>query len=109
MKTVFLFVIAFVFAVSNGALASTATQGVRITTLSLTDTGGGLLVQTTPRHSLDTGCTNNFWLVLDTSSANFEALLSMLITAQSRGSSVTVTATGAGNQFCNLSRVVLDD
>ena len=108
MKIAFFSIIALFFAASSGALASTATANVKITTLSLTDTGN-LLVQTTPRHTLDAGCTTDFWLVLATSTPNFDALLSMLITAQSRGSSVTVTATGVGNQFCNLSRVVLDE
>lgn len=108
MKIAFFSIIALVFAASNGALASTTTSGVKITKLSLEDTGN-LLVQTTPRHTLDAGCTSDFWLVLSTSAPNFDALLSMLITAQSRGSSVTVIATGAGNQFCNLSRLVLDE
>lgn len=108
MKIAFFSIIAIIFATSSGALASTITANVKITILSLEDSGN-LLVQTTPRHTLDAGCTSDFWLVLSTSAPNFDALLSMLITAQSRGSSVTVIATGAGNQFCNLSRVNLDE
>lgn len=105
-------VILFIFTAlvfGSAAHAQTTTPGVKITKLSLTDDGGGMLIQTTPRHTLDAGCTSDFWLALATSAPNYEALLSMLITAQTRGSSVSVSATGVGNDFCNLSRLVLDE
>lgn len=109
MKNSFLAIVAAVLFAGNSALADTTTANVKITRLSLTDSGGGMLVQTTPRHTLDTGCTSNFWLVLLKASPNYDALVSMLITAQSRGSDVTVVATGAGSANCTLTRLVLDE
>lgn len=95
--------------VGGSAYAETYTPDVVISQLSLTGSGNGMLVQTTPRHTLDVGCSSDYWLVLQKSSPNYDILVSMLLTAQSRGSKVHVFAAGAGGEFCDLTRLVLEE
>ena len=97
------------FLISSSAYAETSTPNVVISKLSLTGSGSGMLLQATPRHTLDAGCSNDFWIVLQKSSPNYDILASMLITAQARGSKVEVFVSGFGNEFCDLTRLVLHE
>ena len=94
---------------SAGSMAATSTAGVKITTVSLEQSAGAVLIQTTPKHSLDAGCTNDFWLVLSRTSAgdNFDALLSMVLTAKASNATVDVAAKGVGVDFCELDRLII--
>lgn len=91
------------------SFAETSRANVQVTRVSLTASGSSLLVQTSPRPFLDGSCTSDFWLILPISSTNYESLLAMLLTAQSRASKATVFAQDVGNAECNLSRLVLDE
>ena len=99
------------FAVTGTASAATNTANVTIELVSVYSDSNVLYVQTSPRHSLDSGCTSDFWLSVSTNAANFDAMLSAILTAQAQQSTVTVTAENDNaqrNQFCKLSRITLD-
>ncbi len=95
-------------AMPSVSLAQTTTEDVKISMVSLTQTGAGVNIQTEPRHQLD-NCTNDYWLSLSkgASGENYELLLSMVLTAQAADSTVTVVAKGLGGDFCQLDRLII--
>ena len=97
------------------ASAATSGDGHTVNLLSIqSQTGsypnGRVLVQFEPRHTLDSGCTNDYWALLDPKDAQFENIYSQLVAARLSGREVEVSVQyRAGDpepQFCRLIRVI---
>ncbi|AJQ94135.1 hypothetical protein [Gynuella sunshinyii] len=80
---------------------------VKIQLISVVSSSGDILVQTNPEHSIEgLGCTNNFWLTLDSNEPGYQAVLSLLLSAQVTQRNVTVRARDSGGEHCVLERVI---
>lgn len=93
----------------SAAVANTLdSSGLTIKLLSVWADDGGVLVQTEPKHSIEgLSCTGDYWLRLSKDAAGYEALLSVLLSAQATQSKITVRAGESGSEFCNLERVII--
>ena len=83
--------------------------GLKVNLISVWSSSGEALIQTSPRHSIeDLSCTNDYWLVLDKTTDGYDAILSLLLTAQSADKYVTIRAIDDNNSnFCRLERVII--
>ncbi len=84
------------------------TSNLQISQISAWGSSGELLIQTNPKHSIEgLGCTSNYWLKLRKTDDGYQAMLSMLMTAQIAKTSVLVRAIDdVGTDFCRLDRVI---
>ena len=84
-------------------------NGLKVNLISVWASNGGVLVQTSPKHSISgLSCTDNYWAELSKNSEGYEAMLSVLLTAQASNKQVFVRVSDAGSdKFCNLQRVIL--
>lgn len=84
------------------------TDNAKIHLISAWSDNGNILVQTNPKHDISgLSCTNDYWLALDKDSEGYQAILSMLLSAQASKINVKVRAQDNGtNQFCRLSRII---
>jgi hypothetical protein len=106
MKTVFTILIAMI---SFGAQATIKdSSNVKVQLISAWASSGGILLQTNPQHSIEgLSCTNNYWLELDKNQPGYQAILSMLLSAQATQKTITVRAVDDNNSdFCRLERVI---
>lgn len=102
-----LFVIIFLF-VPLASASAKDTSGLTVKLLSVWASDGGVLVQTEPKHSIEgLNCTDNYWLQLSKQAVGYDAILSMLLSAQVTQAKVTVRAGDSGKKFCVLERVIL--
>jgi len=98
----------FFFFAPPSSAATLGTAGVKVSLISLRDSGE-VLIQTTPKHLVSgLGCSNNFWLVLDSSLPTFKTTYAMLLLARITKAQVIVVADDKiSGAFCHLSRFVL--
>lgn len=104
MKSWFVLLLVMVSAAAHSQFNDT--PNVKVKQLLL-EAEGGLFLQTEPRHNIDgLGCQSNAWLSLDVQSPGFEALLSLLMTAQVAQQPISVrVAEDDGADLCRLIHV----
>ena len=85
------------------------THNVEVKLISVWASNGGVLVQTNPKPNIEgLSCSDNYWLSLGKSSEGYDALLSLLLTAQASKQKITVRANNNGSEpFCRLERVII--
>jgi hypothetical protein len=106
MKNVFIILIA---TISFGVQATTKdSSNVKVQLISAWASSGGILLQTNPKHSIEgLSCTNDYWLELDKNQPGYQAILSMLLSAQATQKTITVRAVDDNSSdFCRLERVI---
>ena len=106
MKILVMALLLFAFSAHAGHLES---HDLKVTLLSAWASDGGVLVQTTPRHSIDgLSCTNTYWLELDISQPGYNSLLSMVLAAQTSQTAISVRVADDNNsESCRLERVII--
>lgn len=105
MSRILLFTI--IFLTQNALAAYKDTDGVKVQLISAWANNGDILLQTNPRHSIEgLNCQGDYWLTLKKNSPGYEAILSMLLSAQATQKTILVRAEDSGTDFCNLTRVI---
>ena len=99
----------FMFLFTSEAYAAWKdTHNVKIKLISVWAPNGGILIQTEPLPKIEgLSCTSDYWLSLGKDRGGYDALLSVLLTAQAGGKSVTVRASEGEEDFCRLERVII--
>ena len=107
MKSVFIILTAMMTFGTQGATKDSS--NVKVQLLSAWASSGGILLQTNPKHSIaGLSCTNDYWLELDKNQSGYQAILSMLLSAQATQKTITVRAVDDNSSdFCRLERVII--
>jgi len=106
MKRVFIILMAMIIC---GTQATTKdSNNVKVQLVSAWASSGGILLQTNPKHSISgLSCTSDYWLELDKNQPGYQAILSMLLSAQATQKTITVRAVDDNSSnFCRLERVI---
>lgn len=101
-------VITALFLSSYASAAYKDTGNVKVHLVSAWASEGGILLQTNPQHSIEgLGCDSSYWLKLNVDQPGYNAIVSMLLSAQATQKPITVRAVDdQGTDFCRLERVI---